>query len=216
MSNYHARMRFAFPLLVCILLLLTGCSRLFREEAPLRLYTLGSIVEEEIAVANTTLAGLSIGLRQPRLADYLATQFIVVRPHPNQVVRAPQHRWGGSLDREIGRALAEYLGASAPFERVDLVPWPAHAAYDYVVEVEVLHFEAVMPGRDRGGRVGEAHLRAYWEIIRVLDAAVVASGTTDRRQPGWPVEDYAALVSLLDDSLRTLADEMVAGLLAQR
>jgi uncharacterized lipoprotein YmbA len=215
MTSCHRRMRILHLLSLCATLLLTGCGRLFREEEPLRHYTLGATVEEEVAVANAGLAVLSIGLRQPRLADYLETHFIVVRPHPNQIRFARQHRWGGSLDREIGRALAEYLGARAPFERVDLVPWPPHATYDYIVEVEVLHFEAVMPDAERRGRRGEAHLRASWEIIRALDAVVVASGTTDQRRPGWPVEDYPALVSLLDDSLRVLADELVAQLLAQ-
>jgi len=209
-------MRLAYPLIVFAVLLLTGCPQIFREEAPLRLYTLGALVEDEAAVAETGLAGLSIGLRQPRLADYLATQFIVMRPHPNQVVRARQHRWGGSLDREIGRALAGYLDARAPFERVDLVPWPAHAAYDYIVEVEVLRFDGVAPEADRRRRVGEAHLRANWEVIRALDTAVVASGTTERRQPGWPVEDYPALVGLLDDSLLALADDLVAAIVARR
>jgi uncharacterized lipoprotein YmbA len=208
-------MRILFPLPLVAILLMTGCSGIFRESPPLRHYTLGAAVDEEVAVANGGLAVLSIGVRQPRLADYLETHFIVVRPHPNQIRFAHQHRWGGSLDREIGRALAGYLDARARFERVDLVPWPLHVVHDYIIEVEVLRFEAVMPAADRGS-LGEAHLRAGWEIVRARDAEVVASGTVDLRQPGWPVDDYPALVSRLDDSLRSLADELIVQLSAQR
>jgi uncharacterized lipoprotein YmbA len=207
-------MRIRYLLALWAVLLLTACPRVFRDEEPLRHYTLGAIVPEALAVANGGLAGLAIGLRQPRLADYLTAQFIAVRPHPNQVRLTRHHRWGGSLDREIGRALAEYLAARAPFDRVDLVPWPPRAVYDYIIELEVLRFDAVLPG-GRDSRLGQAHLRANWDIIRARDAEVVASGTTDLRQPGWPVDDYPALVGLLDDALRALADELVTQLQAQ-
>ncbi len=199
------------------MLILTGCPQVFRDEVPLRHYTLGATVAEEVVTRNGELAGLSIGLRQPRVADYLVTDLIAVRHPPSEIRYAGQHRWAGSLDREIGRALAGYLARRAPFERVDLVPWPRHATYDYVLELEVLRFEGVAPGADNGrddnGQdPGQAHLRAGWEIIRVLDAEVVASGLTDQLQPGWPAEDYAALVRLLDAALAALADELVSAL----
>lgn len=207
-------MRIGYPLTLCAILLLTGCPQVFRDEEPLRHYTLGAVVAEEVEVADAGLAALSIGLRQPRLADYLTAQFIAIRPHPNQIQLSRNHRWGGSLEREIGRAMAEYLGARAPFERVDLVPWPPRVVHDYIIELEVLRFEAVMTGT-RQARVGEAHLRVNWEILRGRDGEVVASGTTDRRQPGWQAEDYPALVTMLDESLRALADELIAQLRAQ-
>jgi uncharacterized lipoprotein YmbA len=208
-------MRILFPIPVLAILILTGCLGIFRGAPPLQHYTLGAAIDEEVTVANGGLARLSIGVRQPRLAEYLETHFIVVRPNPNQILFERQHRWGGSLDREIGRALVGYLDARGRFQRVDLVPWPLHVVHDYIIEVEVLRFEAVMPS-DEGGSLGEAHLHASWEIVRALDPEVVASGTVDLRQPGWPVDDYPALVSRLDDSLRALADELIVRLSAQR
>jgi uncharacterized lipoprotein YmbA len=189
-------------------IVLAGCGQLFGRGEPLQHYTLGAAVVAP--VADAAPATVSVGVRQPRLADYLATRFLVVRPHPNQFRLVRNHRWGGNLDREIGRALTSYLRAQAPGVRVDLVPWPPHVTHDFVLELRVLRFEAVLPGDGAPRRTGEAHLRADWELIRAADAVVVANGTVDRRHPGWPVDNFPALVEMLDEGLHALAGEVAA------
>ena len=67
-----------------------------------------------------------------------------------------------------------------------------------------------------GGRVadslatqGEAQMLATWEIIRPLDGAVLARGSTDYRRSGWEVGDYGALVKLLDAGLLDVSNDVI-------
>jgi hypothetical protein len=53
---------------------------------------------------------------------------------------------------------------------------------------------------------------ASWEIIRQQDGTVLDRGTTEFREGGWRVGDYAALVALMDRGLVVLARDLTAAL----
>lgn len=53
---------------------------------------------------------------------------------------------------------------------------------------------------------------ANWEIIRPPDGEVLTRGTTEYREDGWTVGDYAGLVARLDVGVGELSDNLVAAL----
>jgi uncharacterized lipoprotein YmbA len=190
---------------------LTGCFSLSREEPRQQHYVLGGSALQETGPPAERLAGLTIGLRPLRLAAYLETLLIVVRQGPHQIRFSEFHRWGEDLGGGINRAVAGYLTARAPFQGVDVVPWPPQTQHDYLIQLHLLRFEGVAP-EEPAASEGEVHLLATWEIIRQPDGAVLARGTTDYRERGWTVGDYAGLVTLLDAGVRVLSDDLITSL----
>jgi len=209
-------------LLLAILLAPAGCFSLSRSAPPQQHFVLGASQSPEAAAtpADQPVADAEvhvIGLRQPRLADYLATPFIVVRRGSHQVEFSEYHRWGEDLGRSINRAVAGRVVVAGrtvsrvPSLRVEAAPWPAGTTPDHVIQVHVLRFEGVEPAGSGSGE-GEAHLLATWEIFRSPDGALVGQGSTEVRAGGWSVGDFGGLVSLLDAGLEVLAEDLVTGL----
>jgi hypothetical protein len=62
------------------------------------------------------------------------------------------------------------------------------------------------------GTAGAVHVVATWEIIRQEDETVLTRGTTEFRENGWRVGDYAALVALMDQGLVIVARDVTAAL----
>jgi uncharacterized lipoprotein YmbA len=198
-------------ILLCGLMLSTGCFALGRTEPPQRHYVLGGDVAERSEPPAENLAGLAIGVRRLRLAAYLDPPFLVVREGPQEISYAEYHRWGEQLGGGINRAVAGYLAARAPFEVIDLAPWPAREEYDYVIQLQVERFEGLAP-EEPSGLEGEVYMLATWEIVRQEDGTVLARGATEYREPGWVVGDYAGLVRSLDTGLNRLSGDLATGL----
>lgn len=203
------RPRTTRPVLLCMLLALSGCFSLARDPNPPRHYVLGGGTVG--ATSMVAPVRTSIGLRPPRLADYLASPFIVVRRGVHRVGFSESDRWGEDVAHGIGRTVARHMAAREASLRMETTPWPATAIPDYIIQMHFLHFEGVAP-EDPLVSKGEAHLLATWEISRRQDGALLASGTTEVRSPEWTVGDFDALVGLLDAALDTLAAELVRGL----
>lgn len=206
MMHWPKTTRFLF---LYALLALGGCFSLARAPSTPRHYVLGG--GGDAAASTAAPARTTIGLRPPRLAEYLATPFIVVRRDVHQIGFSDFDRWGEGLVDGIGRTVARRMSAQGPSLRVETTPWPTTAQPEYVIEMDVLRFEGVAPA-DSLAVIGEAHILATWEITRRRDGALVASGTTEVREPGWTVGDFHGLVALLDAALDTLAAELVLGL----
>lgn len=198
-------------LIIVLLVSLTGCFSLGRDEPVTQHYVLGESRLHETGPPATRLAGLVLGLRQAQLADYLKSPFIVVRQGANEVRFAEFSRWGEELGAGFNRAVAAYLAARAPLEGIDIVPWPPRSQHDFLIQLHLLRFEGLAP-EGLNSTQGEAHLLATWEILGQPNGEVLARGTTDFRAPGWTVGDFGELVTLLDSGLRELSDDLVAGL----
>ncbi len=188
---------------------LTGCFSLGRDEPPQQHFVLGGNRLQESMPQPERLAGLTIGLRQVDLAEYLESRLIVVRHEPHQIRFSEFNRWGENLDGGFNRALALYLADRAPFEGVDVVPWAPRAQHDYLIQIHLLRFEGIVVEE---ALAGEAYMLANWEIIRQPDGAVLSRGTTDYRKDGWTVGDYGELVTHLDAGLGELSDDLIAEL----
>jgi uncharacterized protein len=193
------------------LLTATGCS-LSRGAPTQQHYLLGGELRQESA-APGALAGVKIGVRRLQLAPYLESPYIVVRHGENEIRFAQFHLWGEPLAGGINSAVAAYLTARAPMGSFDVAPWPLREQYDYVIQLHILRFEGTAPA-DPSAVTGEAHLRASWEIIQQRDGAVLARGTSEHRQNGWTVGDYAGLVGMLDAGLHALSTELVNRMVA--
>ncbi|TVR59436.1 MAG: membrane integrity-associated transporter subunit PqiC [Gemmatimonadales bacterium] len=202
--------------LLITLLSLAGCFSLSRQAPPQQHYVLGAGEARERAAlladpVTEDSTGDVIGLRPPRLADYLATPFIVVRRGGHRVEFSEYHRWGEDVGRAINRTVAGRLAARTQHHRIEVAPWPVGISPDRMIQLQILHFEglATEPPGDTEGR---AHLLATWEILRAGDGAVLARGTTDVTEEGWTVGDFDGLVNLLDAALDVLADDLARAL----
>jgi uncharacterized protein len=216
-------MRFNARLLpaALFLALLPGCVSLGRDSPPLELYVIGGAGTSEVMAPLPGLATVTIGVRRLHLAPYLATPAIVVRRGPHEVLTSDYHRWGEDLGEGINRAVARHLGDGAQFRAVDVAPWQVRSRYDYLVQLSISRFEGVVPAEgsppdaaagEVGAYRGAAHVMATWEIVRQQDETVLLRGTTEFREGGWRVGDYAALVALLDRGLVVLARDLTAAL----
>lgn len=195
-------------------LLLVSCVRL-PSSSPnnTSYYLLGSDLQVDTTDEDTS--GLRLGLRKPRLSEYLDTPTIVTRRGPNEVQFAEFHRWGEDLGPAINRVLALHLEERSGVQSVETVPWPRGAQFDYVVQLRVFRFEGVGPrppgpDADDDAPVPEGHAQTTvgWTILGPNGDTVRTRGRTQHREDGWPVNDISDLVSKLDTSLVVLADDL--------
>jgi uncharacterized protein len=199
-------------LAITLLLILTvgGCFSLARSEPPQQHYVLGA-EPQEVGRSAGNLEGLAVGVRRLQLAAYLDPPFLVVRRGRNRITYSEYHRWGEPLAGGINRAVASYLSASTPFRGVDVAPWAAREEYDYLIQLHVERFEGMAP-EDPSAAEGTTHMLATWEIIRQQDGTALARGSTEHRDVGWVVGDYAGLVRSLDAGLNALSQDLISSL----
>ncbi|MFB6248046.1 MAG: membrane integrity-associated transporter subunit PqiC [Salinibacter sp.] len=175
-------------------------------------YLLGSALPSDTA-ADTT--GLRLGLRKPHLADYLDTRALVVRRGPHEIHFSNFHRWGEELGPALNRVVALNLEARPGIQSVEVVPWPRGTRFHYVVQLRVLRFEGVgppPPGTDADEDApipnGHSQMVVGWTVFGPEGETLRGRGRTRHRIDGWPVTDYADLVSKLDTSLVVLAEDL--------
>lgn len=198
--------RFGLGVLIGAPFTVAGCFTLARPTPPLEEYVLGA-GPRAVAAARDS-GGVTIGLRRLDLAPYLSTTAIVVR-RGSRIVTNGFRRWGEEPSAGIVRAVAASLGAAAAILAVDVVPWPARAQHDYLIQLHVTQLEGVAAA-DATATEGEVRVAASWEIVRAQDGTLVARGETDRREAGWKVGDYGGLVTRVDEGLTGLASDLAA------
>jgi uncharacterized lipoprotein YmbA len=185
-----------------------GCFSLGRNSPPLEQYVLSRASTIDVP-ATPAATGITLGMRRPALAAYLAAPLIVVRRGVHQIGTSEQHRWGEDLGHGISHSLASHLVAAAPIRAVNIAPWPLRTEHAALLQLHVSHFEGVTDSI-AGTTMGAAHVAVAWELLRPGDEAVLARGSTDIRQAAWRVGDYAALVTMLEEGLRGVARDIAA------
>jgi uncharacterized lipoprotein YmbA len=160
-------------------------------------------------------ADLRLGLRKPRLADYLDTRSLVTRRGANEIHFSEFHRWGEELGPALNRVVALNLEAQPDIQSAEVVPWPRGTNFDYVLRLRVLRFEGVgppPPGKDADDDApipeGHSQMLVGWSVLGPEGESVRVRGRTRHRIDGWPVTDYGDLVSKLDTSLVVLAEDL--------
>ena len=209
-SNRRTRRGAALALAAAGLMTVSGCFSLARTESPTRHYLLGASQVQEVVAPRAALSGLAIGVRRLRLAAYLEPEFVAVRRGDHEIDFSEYHRWGEPLGAGINRATIEHLGRRGSFRAIDVAPWPAREAYDYVLQLHVDRFEGVASADVP--RQGSIHMLVRWELLRQADGVVLARGTTEHHEPEWAVGDYESLVHELDVGLVALARDLAVSL----
>jgi len=195
-------------------LLAAGCVRLLEPRpSNTKYYLLESRLESESAAPSPP--ELRVGLRKPRLPDYLDTPTIVTRHGDNEIRFSEFHRWGEDLGTALNRVVGLNLEAQPGIASAEVVPWPQGATFDYGVQLRVLRFEGVgppPPGPDADDDApvptGHSEVTVAWTLFGPEGDDIRTQGRTQHRIDDWPVTDYAALVSRLDSSLVVLSKDI--------
>ncbi len=171
---------------------------------PSRFYTLSALPESgptPVVQAETQQGGIGIG--PVSIPQYLDRPQIVTRLGANRFEIAEFDRWGGALQDEFKRALAENLVYLFPGRTVARFPWRRTADTAYQIPVEVIRFD---------GELGQSvELVAQWQILADDGNRQLFSKRSSFSQPlrGSSYEDLVAAQSrAVADFAREIANEL--------
>jgi len=138
------------------------------------------------------------------LPRYLDRPQIVSRAGANRLDVDEFNRWGGALDEDIGRVLAQHLGRSLQAQQVFVYPSRLASETDYRIPLEIRAFD--------GPRGGPVTLDLVWSLIDDRTGRVVHTEQSSYRAEtqGEAIDAYVAAMNALlgrlgDDVARRLA-----------
>jgi len=182
------------PVLLLILAALAGCVT----TPQARFYALSAAIPPASATSR-----LSLALGPVALPEYLDRPQMVTRTGGNRLTVDEFNRWGGSLEEEISRVLALYLGRRLGAQHVYSYPSRIAADTDYRIAIEIRSFDGTLGG--------EVHLDVAWSLIDERSAKVVQT-----RQSAYQGltggADYDAYAAALSALLARLGDDLAAAL----
>ena len=139
------------------------------------------------------------------LPRYLDRPQIVTRSGDNRLVLEEFHRWGGALDEEVNRVLADRLGSRLDTDRVYRYPSRIVADLDYRVALDIRMFD--------GPLGGEVRLDAAWSIIADRNGEVLLTRQSVYRSAAAD-GSYATYVTAMSELVARLGDDLALGLVA--
>jgi len=143
--------------------------------------------------------GLKVGFGPMALPDHLDRPQIVTRADPNKLTIDEFHRWGGELDSDVKRVMAQNLSYLLNSDQVQVYPWPASMQVDYQVLFTVIRMDGILGKR--------AVIRARWQILKGEDGRQLASSLSTRVEPvSGP--GYRALVAAQSRALQAIAADI--------
>jgi uncharacterized lipoprotein YmbA len=181
-------------------LALAACS--LGGSTPTRYYVLSATVTAAPSGAQPA-AGPSVELTRVTMPDYLNQASILTRTKSNDVQRAENDLWAGSLADEITRTLSEDLSMALPTDRLSLGGSRRALPADFTVEVEIVSFE-----RDETNTV---RLIARWTVLRE-DARRLVAMRRSVYQRGAGSPDYSSAVAAMSQVLGDLGQEIAAAI----
>ena len=147
-------------IIICAVVLVVGACTPFGSGTtqPTKNYVLNSLYSEETRpqpLADLNDIGIEVG--PVRMAMYLDRSDVVIRNSQNEIEVAEFAVWGGPLQENFSRVLAENLSLLLNTKKVGIFPGTKIKFFDYNVVVSVTRFD---------GRPGDrAHLRARWALL---------------------------------------------------
>jgi len=180
-------------LLLVPVLLLAGC--IGNPTKPSEFYVLS--INPGTPVSSTLAEDeVSLGLGPLTLPEIYDRPQIVTRGEANRITLAEYDRWGGDLNKDLGRALAGNLMSRLNTDRIVPFPWPRRYDPDFQVTVRLFRFDGVLGSN--------AALEGIW---RILDAHKGCELVADRFSiteatdgPGYP-----ALVTAMSRAVAKLS-----------
>ncbi len=186
-------------------LLLGGCGGLSAKPDSSRFFTLSALPAPEDAAKKNSgdSSGISLGIGPITLPGYLDRQEIVTRVAPNQINLAENDRWAEPLEENFSRVLSQNVAALLRADRVNAYPWPIDKKPVYLVEVEVIRFEA--------NTAQEAQLAARWTVRNSGKKDSLRYRETRLSRPA-KARSTEASVAALSEALGDLSREVAAAI----
>lgn len=151
---------FLFKTVIAIIVIasMSGC---FSRTAPTHFYVLNpmSSLSGDTSVVATVDRDAIIGVGPAVFPEYLDRPQIVTRTSSNELHFAEFDRWGGSLQGDFLRVLAENLTLLLATDKVVVHPWVRATLIEYQVILHVSRFDGTP------GPAGEVVLKARWAIL---------------------------------------------------
>lgn len=179
-------------LVVCLVLVLAGCSR----SPQVTFYTLGSGVPRDNSAATGAVPVIAVGpVTLPELVD---RPQLVLRVSANRVEILETHRWAESLKGEISRLIAENLGGMLGSSRVAASFQQSGPDAEYRVAVDIKRFEAT-PG-------DAVTVEAFWSMRR-SPGGVPVTGQLLLREPVG-AEGYDSMVAAYGRAILAISSDI--------
>lgn len=182
------------------LALLSGCS-----STPTQYYTLSADVGSAAAVVITKPIK-SVGVGPITLPTLLDREGMVIRKDATTLEISDTHLWGGQLEDEFLRTLAQHLQMRLPATRVQIVPWELSQTPQYQVVVKLDQFDGI-PG-------GKAWLRGVWQLQAGSDGKILTTEPVALARQ-TPQAGVTGLVKAQSSLLADLANQITRGLAAR-
>ena len=182
-------------------LLAAGCRS---STPPVEFYTLASLPMMEMeSHEQSAIRDITIGIGPVQFPQFLNRPQIVTRSGPNRLTVSEFHRWGGYLDQDFLRVLAQDISILLPTNRVIEFPWEYRADPDYRIEFNVQQFDG-QPGNF-------VLLNTVWTIQERKGKKALYARRSIIRQP-VSGNDYDALVAAHSQALAVLSREIAAAI----
>lgn len=176
-----------------IWVILSACS-----SAPTQYHTL-SIPSDNVRVVTMVKPIKSVGVGPVTLPTLLDREGMVIRKDATTLEISDTHLWGGQLEDEFLRALAQQLQARLPATRIQTVPWEINQTPQYQVTVKLDQFDGI-PG-------GKVWLRGVWQLQAGRDGEILTSYPMNlTRQTA--MAGVTGLVNAQSELLADLADQI--------
>lgn len=189
--------RFATLLsVVLVTFLLVACSTTPKAS----FYTLN---EADSVVPPDRQSRLVLAIGPIDIPQYLDRPQIVTRAGGNRLSVDEFNRWGGRLDEEISRVLAQNIGRSLGTRNIFNYPSRIAPDADYRIGLDIRGFD--------GALGGEVTLDVAWSLIADRSGKVMETGQTLYRSLSGG-EGYDAYAAALSETLEQLGNDLAAAL----
>ncbi|WP_287600672.1 PqiC family protein [Thiothrix sp.] len=179
-----------------MVVMLSACS-----SAPTQYHTLSVQGSSAEAVIMTKPIN-SVGVGPITLPTLLDREGMVIRKDATTLEVSDTYLWGGQLEDEFLRTLAQQLQSRLPATRVQTVPWELNQTPQYQVVVKLDQFDGT-PG-------GKAWLRGSWQLQADDGKILSAEPVTLTRQTSEA--GVTGLVKAQSGLLADLAHQIAQGL----
>lgn len=163
-------------------------------------------LDADYSIVSDRHRDLTLALGPVSLPRYLDRPQIVTRAGDNRLKVDEFNRWGGALDEEISRVLAQRLNGRLGTQRIFDYPSRLGADTDYRIALDIRRLD--------GPLGGELRLDVAWSIVDDRTGAIVQTDqstyTAVSKGPGY--DAYAAAVS---DLFGVLGDDLAEAVIAQ-
>jgi uncharacterized lipoprotein YmbA len=194
------------PLLLMLVITQAACS-IGGPSKPSTFYVLSSATGTPVAEQASTNGPLSVAVGPITLPDIYDRPQIVTRTTANRIALAEFDRWGGDLNQDVSRVLAQNLMGQLNTDAVATFPWQGPDRPVFQIAVRFFRFDGE-PGK-------RAQLSGIWQLFDGRAGCQLTARRFDITEtPAGP--DYAAFVQALSEGLAGLSQDIATGITTAR